>query len=142
MALIVLEGMRFFAYHGYYEEENIIGNDFVVDLIIQTAAEAAAESDELYLGENEEEKKPTTVNYETAFLICKAEMSKPAKLLETLASRIITRIDDYFDNVEGVVVRLQKLHPPLGGRVHSAAVVTSIGTIDFTYLELVKKLGK
>lgn len=142
MALIILEGMRFFAYHGYYEEENIIGNDFVVDLIIQTDAEAAAETDELYQSEGEEEHKPTTVNYETAFLICQAEMRKPAKLLETLASRIINRIDDYFDDVEGVMVRLQKLHPPLGGRVYSAAVVTSIGTIDFTYFELVKKLGK
>ena len=144
MALIILEGMRFFAHHGYYEEETILGNDFILDLVIQTDTEDAAAKDELYHHDAEEvdEAQPTTVNYEIAFHICQAEMRKPAKLLETVANRIAERISDYFDEVDGVLVRLQKLNPPLGGRVHGAAVVISIGTIDLTYLELVKKLGK
>ena len=34
MAVIALEGMRFFAYHGFYPEENIIGTNYVVDVYI------------------------------------------------------------------------------------------------------------
>ncbi|NJN35420.1 MAG: dihydroneopterin aldolase [Saprospiraceae bacterium] len=29
MALVALEGMRFFANHGLYDEERLIGNNFI-----------------------------------------------------------------------------------------------------------------
>ncbi len=142
MALIALEGIRFYAYHGYYEEERLIGNEFVLDVIVSADVDVAAEKDELYDGEEEDEKKPATVNYETIFLLCQTEMRKPARLLESLVDRIAGRIEDYFDNVEGLAIRLRKLHPPLGGRVDSAWVATARGNIDLSYLSLVKKLGK
>lgn len=142
MALIVLEGIQFYAYHGYYEEERTIGNDFILDVMVNTDTEVAAEKDELYEGEEEEEKTPATVNYETIFLLCQTEMRKPAKLLESLVERIADRIEDYFDNVDGLAIRLRKLHPPLGGRVDSAWVAITRGDLDLSYLELVKKLGK
>lgn len=142
MALIALEGIRFYAYHGYYEEERLIGNEFVLDVIVSADVDVAAEKDELYDGEEDEEKKPATVNYETIFLLCQTEMRKPARLLESLVDRIAGRIEDYFDNVEGLAIRLRKLHPPLGGRVDSAWVATARGNIDLSYLSLVKKLGK
>jgi dihydroneopterin aldolase len=31
---ITLEGMEFFAHHGYYQEEQKIGNKFAVDIMI------------------------------------------------------------------------------------------------------------
>jgi dihydroneopterin aldolase len=34
MGKILLEGMEFFAYHGHYEEEQIIGTKFIVDIEI------------------------------------------------------------------------------------------------------------
>lgn len=142
MALIVLEGIQFYAYHGYYEEERILGNNFILDVIVSADTGIAAENDELYEWEEDEEKKPSTVNYETIFLLCQTEMRKPAKLLESLVGRIADRIEDYFDNVEGIAIRLRKLHPPLGGRVESAWVATTRGNLDLSYLSLVKKLGK
>ncbi len=112
MALIALEGMRFQARHGFYEEEQIIGNTFIVDVYVNARTNRAETKDDLFL----------TVNYETIFLICQAEMRKPAKLLENVANRILYRLMGQFDNVNGVRVRVKKMHPPLGGHVDCAYV--------------------
>jgi|AntRauTorckE5430_2_1112549.scaffolds.fasta_scaffold03498_4 dihydroneopterin aldolase len=144
MATIALEGVRFFARHGYYEEEQVLGNTFVLDVIVNADIELAAETDELYedLEEEEiEEDEPaaTTFNYEVLYFICQREMKTPSKLLETVVERIATRIEE-FDNATGYLIRLQKLNPPLGGQVGSAWVMVTGGNMDFSYLELVKKL--
>jgi 7,8-dihydroneopterin aldolase/epimerase/oxygenase len=142
MAIIALEGMEFFAFHGYYAEEQLLGNDFVLDLWVQADAEKAAETDELYEEPEDEEGEGSanTVNYETLYLLCQVEMKKPTKLLEALVERMADRIEEYFDDISGLLIRLRKLHPPLGGRVDSAAVIASRGNLDVSYLELVKKL--
>ena len=44
MGQIALEGMEFFAFHGYYDEEQKIGNKYGVDLYIETNLNAAAAS--------------------------------------------------------------------------------------------------
>jgi dihydroneopterin aldolase len=144
MAIIALEGVRFFARHGYYEEEQVLGNTFVLDVIVNADIELAAATDELYeeMEEDEiEEDEPaaTTVNYELLYFICQLEMKTPAKLLETVVDRIVDRIVA-FDNVTGYLVRLRKLNPPLGGRVDRAWVMVNGGNMDLSYLQLVKKL--
>ena len=55
MATIALEGVRFFARHGYYEEEQVLGNTFVLDVIVNADTELAAATDELYEELEEEE---------------------------------------------------------------------------------------
>ena len=74
MATIAIEGVRFFAYHGYYEEEQELGNTFVLDVIVNADTELAAATDELYeeIEDDEiEEDEPaaTTVNYELLYFI-------------------------------------------------------------------------
>ena len=44
--IIGLEGMKFFAYHGFYEEERIIGGDYIVDVYIYLNAKKAGETDD------------------------------------------------------------------------------------------------
>ena len=65
MAIIALEGVRFFARHGYYEEEQVLGNTFVLDVIVNADIELAAATDELYeeMEEDEYERRclPATV---------------------------------------------------------------------------------
>lgn len=143
MAIIALEGMRLHAAHGYYPEEQVLGNEFILDVLVNTDFSAAAITDELYeeAEDEDEETSPNTVNYETLYLICQVEMRKPTKLLETLVNRIADRIGSHFDEVSGLVVRLRKLNPPLGGRVDSAWVLASRGDMDIAYLELIKKLS-
>lgn len=118
MGLIALEGMHFYAYHGFYEEEQLLGNNYTVDVYLETLTEEAAVGDDLY----------ATVNYETVYFICQSEMRKKRKLLETLAQAIAERLSDHFESLQGVKVRVRKHHPPLGGRVDSAYVEFSLGS--------------
>ena len=45
MGLIQIEGMEFYAYHGHYEEERIVGNRFLIDIDIKTNTKKAESSD-------------------------------------------------------------------------------------------------
>ncbi len=112
MALIALEGMHFHAFHGFYEEEQILGNDYVVDVYIETVFTKAAVDDDLY----------KTINYETVYLICESAMRRNSKLLEAVAERIALEIKHQFKDIRELKVRLKKLNPPLGGKVDAAYV--------------------
>lgn len=107
MGLIAVEGMRFYAYHGFYKDEQKIGQYYLVDVYVHTDFEQAAEEDSLY----------ATINYETIYLATKIEMDKPTRLLETLATRITGSLKNKFATIEEIRVRVSKLQPPLGGEV-------------------------
>jgi dihydroneopterin aldolase len=47
MALIALEGMKFYAFHGVYEAERVLGNDYVVDVTVETGIAVASASDSI-----------------------------------------------------------------------------------------------
>ena len=117
MTTIALEGIHFIADHGYYPEEQELGNHFVLDVYVKMAVNLAGRTDDLR----------RTVNYETIYLICQAEMKKSSQLLEKLAQAIADRINEFFELVQSVKVRVRKLNPPLAGRVDSAYVEVEVG---------------
>ncbi len=119
MATIALEGVKLYAYHGFYAEENKLGQDYELDVYVRVNINQAANQDDLF----------KSVNYETIYLICQSEMKKPAKLLETVVQRIAYRLNEYFEDVVGVRVKLRKLQPPLGGRVACASVAFGTGVL-------------
>ena len=112
MGLIALEGMQFYAYHGVYKEEQLVGNEFTVDVYLQTAFDAASTSDDL----------ADTINYETVYLICKKVMEVNTQLLETLAQRIIAGLKHQFNSIQQVQVKIRKANPFPGSRVQGASV--------------------
>lgn len=112
MSVIAIEGMRFRANHGYYEEEQILGGDYVVDVQITTVFTKASIDDDL----------TKTINYETIYLICEAAMKKNSKLLENVADRIAMDLKHQFGFIKELKVKVKKLHPPVGGRVEAAWV--------------------
>lgn len=112
MGLIALEGMRFFAYHGVYEEEQQTGNQFIVDVYIDTSLDAIGDSDDV----------SKTINYETVFLICESVMRQPVQLIETLLYQIMDGLKHQFNNIHNVKVRVRKLNPMPGERVDSSYV--------------------
>lgn len=133
MAIISLEDVRFFAYHGYYEEEQSIGNEFIIDISVDVVIDDAAEEDDLF----------QTVNYETLFLLCQTEMRSPSQLIETVAQRIVNRVEDHFeDKIRGVKLKLRKLNPPLGGRVGAAAIEIVTGVFDLPSLRTLRVLRR
>ncbi|GHA71526.1 dihydroneopterin aldolase [Pontibacter akesuensis] len=105
MGQITLEGMEFFAFHGYYDEEQKIGNKYGIDLTIHTDLQRTAASDKL----------EETVNYEVLYALVLEEMKSPARLLEHLGHRIIDKVYNAFPFVQLVKVDVYKYNPPLGG---------------------------
>jgi 7,8-dihydroneopterin aldolase/epimerase/oxygenase len=118
--LVALDGMRFYAKHGFYEEEEILGNWYMVDVQIKTNISTASASDEL----------AHTINYETVYEICRIEMEMPAKLLETVVDRIMASLKHQFQSMEEVSVSLKKENPPIGGTVAHSRVENSENYAD------------
>jgi dihydroneopterin aldolase len=107
MGLIAVEGLQFYAHHGYHKEEQILGGKYTVDIYMTTNIDEAAKTDEL--------KK--TINYEQIYLLTKAEMEVHAKLIEHVCKRIIDRINARYPTVTHLKVRVSKHSPPLKGHV-------------------------
>ena len=109
---ILLTGMRFYAYHGCFEEEQKIGTHFIVDVGLTYEAEAAVAGDEV-------EK---SVNYQLVYKTIQKVMNEPRHLIETVADRIVHEIKSDFPQVQHVMVKLCKLNPPLDGKTEYVAV--------------------
>jgi len=112
---ITLEGMEFFAHHGYYKEEQVIGNKFAVDISVLTDVEGAAEHDKIH----------ETVNYEALYRIIRKEMKQPTKLLEHIGKRIIDAVFREFPVIYNIEVSISKYNPPVGGICQKATVTLS-----------------
>lgn len=108
--------MEFYAFHGHYEEEQIVGNRFLVDLEIECDLEPAAESDQL----------EDAVNYQHAYQLIKQEMRrKKSNLLENIAKRILDALFSEMKGIQKATVRMRKMHPPMGGSIRSVGVSMS-----------------
>lgn len=107
-----LEGMEFYARHGYYEEERVIGNKYSVDVTLDVDFSEAASDDKL----------EGTVNYEKVYGIVQEVMSIDANLLEHLAGKMIKALKENFSQVNQVQVRISKYNPPIKGLCHKATV--------------------
>ena len=121
MAFITLEGMRFFAHHGLYEEERVIGTHFLLDISIETDISAVGIKEEDGM-----DKVINTINYETVYEICAIQMKNTQKLLESVLANIIYGLKWQFQTIYVVKVKIRKLHPPLGGQVDAASIETSM----------------
>lgn len=115
MGIIELEGMHFYAYHGHFEVEQIVGNQFIVDVRIETDTSKAAESDDL----------KDAVNYQAVFETVKKEMQVKSKLLENVANRILDTLHKNFPVIEKAQVKISKINPPMGGKIEKASVTLS-----------------
>ncbi|MBB6237882.1 dihydroneopterin aldolase [Pedobacter sp. AK013] len=110
---VALKDVKCFALHGYYPEEQLIGNHFVVDL--ETEFTPQGFDDEL----------GQTVNYEDLNTIILEEMKHTQKLLETVLKNIISKVIELYPFVETVQVSMKKLNPPMPGQIgHSFVKLT------------------
>ena len=110
---ITLENMRFFAYHGVFEQERQIGNWYEVSLKIKVNFMQALETDDV----------KDTINYADMFDIIAGEMHIPSNLLEHVAGRIMHAIQQKFPGIEELEICLSKLHPPVNGEMGKASVL-------------------
>lgn len=112
MAWITLEGMRFHAFHGVYEAEQVLGGEYEVHVSIKAPIDKAAATDNV----------EAAINYETIYQVCRLEMAQRRNLIERVAQGIVERMKGHFPTMQALRVRVRKVHPPLGGRVDAAWV--------------------
>lgn len=125
MGKVALEGMEFFAYHGYYDEEQKIGNKYSVDVEVETDLSQAGRTD--VLGE--------TVNYEELYKLIARVMGKPARLLEAISFQIIQDVFGSFGAAKVVAVSISKFNPPIGGVCQRARVSMRKSRQEYEVLE-------
>ncbi|HAN78517.1 MAG TPA: dihydroneopterin aldolase [Bacteroidales bacterium] len=115
MGIITIEEMEFYAYHGHFKEEQIVGNKFLVDLILEVETESASKTDDLH----------DAVNYQTAYFIVKEEMQQKSHLLEHIAGRILDSLYQKLTGIKKATVKVRKMNPPMGGQMKSVGVTIS-----------------
>lgn len=109
---ISLTNLRFYAKHGVWEQENKIGNEFIVTVRIRIPADKMITDDNLDL----------TISYADLYEIVKEEMEKPRKLLETVAASIAERITSRWSTILSGSVTICKSTPPIAHISGSAEV--------------------
>ncbi|NQU54912.1 MAG: dihydroneopterin aldolase [Bacteroidetes bacterium] len=112
MGLIEIEGMHFYAYHGHFEVEQIVGNDFIVNLQLGVDCNKAALSDDLN----------DALNYQAVYTLIQKEMAVKSRLLENVANRILDVLFAEFSNLENAKVKISKMNPPMGGEIEKVSV--------------------
>lgn len=115
MGVIKVENIKVFAYHGCLKEETAIGSDYRVDLSVETCLNKSSTTDNLN----------DTVDYVLLNHIVVKEMGVPAKLLEAVAKRILSKIFNSCKTVTSATVSVSKINPPIGGDVEKVTVVLS-----------------
>ena len=111
---ILLNGMQFYASHGYNPEEKALGQPFQVDLEAEIDVQAAGRSDSL----------KDTVSSSHLYETVREVVEGPTRnLLEAVAVAIAERVLERFPAVEGVRARVTKPRPPIRGSVLDAASV-------------------
>jgi dihydroneopterin aldolase len=115
MGMISLEGMEFFAYHGCYKEEQIIGTKFIVDLKIDADTDSAEVTDHLH----------DTISYVHLYQAVKKEMEQKSHLLEHVAKRIVDSLKSGFPQIHRIELKISKINPPIGGKVSHVSYSTS-----------------
>lgn len=113
MGIIEIKNMQFFAYHGCFEQEKIVGNNFRVDLWIEADCKRASASDKL----------EDALDYQKAYTIVKEQMKITSNLLEHVCKRILDALYEHFKNqIVSAKVKVSKMTPPMGGQIENVNI--------------------
>lgn len=119
---IYLRNVRFHAFHGVLPQEGIVGNDYLVNLVLDYDFSSAMQTDELQ----------GTLNYAEVYQKVREEMAVPSKLLEHVAGRIAHRLFSDFPEIQKLQLSITKVNPPMGADSDGAGVEVVL-TNDKTY---------
>lgn len=119
---IYLRNVRFHAFHGVLPQEGIVGNDYLVNLVLDYDFSSALKTDDLQ----------GTLNYAEVYQKVREEMAVPSKLLEHVAGRIAHRLFSDFPGIQKLQLSITKVNPPMGADSDGAGVEVVL-TNDKTY---------
>lgn len=119
---IYLRNVRFHAFHGVLPQEGIVGNDYLVNLVLDYDFSSAMKTDDLQ----------GTLNYAEVYQKVREEMAVPSKLLEHVAGRIAHRLFSDIPEIQKLQLSITKVNPPMGADSDGAGVEVVL-TNDKTY---------
>lgn len=119
---IYLRNVRFHAFHGVLPQEGIVGDDYLVNLVLDYDFSSAMKTDDLQ----------GTLNYAEVYQKVREEMTVPSKLLEHVAGRIAHRLFSDFPEIQKLQLSITKVNPPMGADSDGAGVEVVL-TNDKTY---------
>ncbi|MDN5290185.1 MAG: 7,8-dihydroneopterin aldolase/epimerase/oxygenase [Anaerophaga sp.] len=110
--IIELEEMEFYAYHGCFREENVVGNRFIVNIALKTDMTLPMKSDKIN----------DALNYMKVYKLVRQEMQQTSNLLENVTARIIDSLYRNFPQIKWTRVKVSKMNPPMGGQMKKVSV--------------------
>ena len=113
MDYLLLNHMQFHAHHGFYEQEQKVGNTYLVDLKIGYDFSKACKSDQL----------EDAINYASVFDEVRIMMQNSCKLIEHLAENICVNLKLKFPDIQTIEIKVTKVNPPIIGQVESVGVI-------------------
>jgi dihydroneopterin aldolase len=110
---IEIKGIKSFGYHGVFESENIAGQDFFVDVLLELDLTSASATDDV----------SDTVNYaEITDLVVGEVTGDRVALIEKLAGRIADRIRSAYPQIAAVSITVHKPQAPVNAQVKDISV--------------------
>ena len=111
MGRIILEGMLFKSHIGVYDYEQLYGNNFEVDLSVESGQVESTDDDIHH-----------ALDYDALYRVIHRVMSGRYKLIETAGKKMISSLREEFHALGKITVRIAKIHPPIGGEVRKVWV--------------------
>lgn len=110
---VFVTGMKFYAYHGVFPEENKLGQRFIVDVVLEADLKEAAKSDDI-------EK---SVDYGEVYEAAKQVLEgRTYNLVESIAEEVAAQVLKTFFIVERTTVKVLKPDPPIPGHYDHVAI--------------------
>ncbi|MBL0358681.1 MAG: dihydroneopterin aldolase [Chitinophagaceae bacterium] len=101
MLTIHLHNLKFFAFHGLYEEERKTGNNFEMDVDVVADIPVVIT------------KLEHTVDYAVVYQVIESRMKQPTALLETLVHDLAEKIHQHDKRIRSVSITIKKLSAPI-----------------------------
>jgi len=108
---IGLEGVKFNAAIGYFQEERLFRNNFLVDVFVSFEDTDSVKDD-----------LKNTINYVSLYEICASSFERESQLLETVAQEILGKIKSKFPVLEHINIKIKKLNPPIKAQIENSFV--------------------
>lgn len=115
MGVITVKNIACYSFHGCLKEEDTIGQEYLVDVIIETDFLRGAIEDDL----------SKTIDYCDINRIVEEEMAIRADLIEHVGYRILERFKKGLNSVLAATVEIKKINPPINGNVEYVSVKLS-----------------
>lgn len=108
---VSLREVRFYSPIGFYEEEQVVGNEFYVNVDVYFPFQ-----------NSDAEDLRNTINYEELYQVVLEVMSPKRKLLESALEDMLDLIIKKFNFAQKVYVAIKKINPPFGGDLANSEV--------------------